>query len=66
VRPAVLREPHVRANLVYLLDLVGYYLAHPERRPAIGTAEEATRIHAALLTARLAAPVGTTPIPLPS
>lgn len=65
-RPAVLRERYVHANLVYLLDLIGYYLAHPERRVAIGTAEEADRITAALRDARLAAPIGTKPIPLPS
>ncbi len=65
-RAAVLRELHVHANLVFLLDLIGYYLAHPERRAAIGTAEEADRITAALREARLAAPIGAKPIPLAS
>jgi hypothetical protein len=65
-RRTVLRERYVHANLVYLLDLIGYYLAHPERRAAIGTGEEADRVTAALREARQAAPVGTAPILLPS
>lgn len=65
-RPAVLHEAYVHANLLYLLDLVGYYAAHPERRVAIGRADEAERVTAALRGARLKAPVGVWPIPLPS
>jgi len=65
-RRAVLREYYVEANLVYLLDLIGYYFARPEQRGAIGTREESERVIAALTRARLAAPVGMQPVRVPS
>ena len=61
----VLRPWHVDVNLVYLLDLVGYYAAHRDRRWYIGRPGEAERVHAALLSARLTVPdAGPTPVPV--
>ncbi|MER7008384.1 hypothetical protein ABT297_35780 [Dactylosporangium sp. NPDC000555] len=54
-RSVTLRPSSVDASLLFLMDLIGYHQSHPERRTAIGQAEEARRVHELLLSARLAA-----------
>jgi hypothetical protein len=63
-RPVTVRPEDVDGNLLFLLDLIGYYLAHPLRRPAIGTGAEAVRVHALLLGARLSAGLAGGPTPI--
>lgn len=67
-RPVTVRPEDVDGNLLFLLDLIGYYVAHPGRRSSIGASAEAVRVHAALLGARLSAGLagGPTPIPIPA
>jgi hypothetical protein len=63
-RRVVLRDRMVHANIVYLMDLIGYYLQHPDRRAEIGTTAEAARVTLVLWQARLAAPDGRRPVPV--
>ncbi|GAA2610368.1 hypothetical protein GCM10010399_46580 [Dactylosporangium fulvum] len=63
-QPVSLRPSGVDANLLFLLDLMGYYRSHPERRGAIGDPEEARHIHGVLLEARLAAGLNGGPTPI--
>ncbi|MFG2037570.1 hypothetical protein [Dactylosporangium sp. NPDC048998] len=63
-RPVTLRPADVDANLLFLMDLLGYCQSHPEHRAAIGQAEEAQRVHGLLLSARLAAGLRGGPRPI--
>ena len=63
-QPVTLRPSGVDASLLFLVDLLGYYATHPDRRTAIGTEEEARRAHALLLEARLAAGLQGGPRPI--
>ncbi|MGI5247075.1 hypothetical protein [Dactylosporangium sp. CA-139066] len=63
-QPVTLRPSGVEASLLFLMDLLGYYATHPDRRTAIGTEEEARRAHALLLEARLAAGLRGGPRPI--
>ncbi|MEV6923485.1 hypothetical protein AB0M46_03070 [Dactylosporangium sp. NPDC051485] len=63
-QPVALRPLGVDANLLFLLDLLGYYHANPAARPLIGDPSEAERTHALLLRARLAAGLRGGPRPI--
>ncbi|MFC5000513.1 hypothetical protein ACFPIJ_22075 [Dactylosporangium cerinum] len=65
-RPVTVRPEDVDGNLLFLLDLIGYYVAHPDRRTAIGSPAEAVRVHAQLLGARLSAGLTGGPTPIPA
>ncbi|MDG6100549.1 hypothetical protein Daura_03625 [Dactylosporangium aurantiacum] len=65
-RPVTVRPEDVDGSLLFLLDLIGYYVAHPARRPSIGAPAEAVRVHAALLGARLSAGLAGGPTPIPA
>ncbi|GAA3258468.1 hypothetical protein ACFO1B_53855 [Dactylosporangium siamense] len=65
-RPETVRPEDIDGNLLFLLDLIGYYVAHPDRRPSIGERSEAVRVHARLLGARLAAGLTGGPTPIPA
>ncbi|MET7421264.1 hypothetical protein [Dactylosporangium sp. NPDC005555] len=65
-RPVTVRPEDVDGSLLFLMDLIGYYVAHPQRRPAIGEPDEAVRVHAALLGARLSAGLAGGPTPIPA
>lgn len=65
-RPVTVRPEDVDGSLLFLLDLIGYYLAHPERRPSVGERAEAVRVHALLLGARLSAGLTGGPTPIPA
>ncbi|HTJ32501.1 MAG TPA: hypothetical protein VL738_04670 [Dactylosporangium sp.] len=62
--PEALRPDGVDANLLFLVDLLGYYAAHPHLRSAIGDEAEARRVHALLLDARIAAGLRGGPQPI--
>jgi hypothetical protein len=62
--PVQLRPADVDASLLFLVDLLGYYQSHPTLRDTIGTPDEAARVHALLLTARLAAGLHGGPRPI--
>jgi hypothetical protein len=63
-RPVTVRPEDVDGSLLFLLDLIGYYVAHPGRRPAIGSPAEAVRVHGQLLGARLSAGLTGGPTPI--
>lgn len=65
-RPVTVRPEDVDGSLLFLLDLIGYYLAYPGRRPSIGDRAEAVRVHALLLGARLSAGLAGGPTPIPA
>ncbi|MEV0136463.1 hypothetical protein AB0H83_49575 [Dactylosporangium sp. NPDC050688] len=65
-RPVTVRPEDVDGSLLFLLDLIGYYVAHPGRRASIGAPAEAVRVHAALLGARLSAGLAGGPTPIPA
>lgn len=65
-RPVTVRPEDVDGNLLFLLDLIGYYLAHPDRRSSVGGGAEAVRVHALLLGARLSAGLAGGPTPIPA
>ena len=65
-RPVTVRPEDVDGNLLFLLDLIGYYVAHPGRRPSIGSPAEAVRVHGSLLGARLSAGLAGGPTPIPA
>jgi len=62
--PLAIRPANVDASLLFLMDLIGYCWQHPEERHAIGRPEEAQRVHALLLHARLAAGLSGGPTPI--
>jgi hypothetical protein len=65
-QPVTVRPEDIDGSLLFLLDLVGYYVAHPERRTAIGSPDEAVRVHGLLLGARLSAGLTGGPTPIPA
>ena len=65
-RPVTVRPEDVDGSLLFLLDLIGYYVAHPEHRRSVGQPDEAVRVYAALLGARLSAGLAGGPTPIPA
>ncbi|MEU0560725.1 hypothetical protein [Dactylosporangium sp. NPDC006015] len=63
-RPVTVRPEDVDGSLLFLMDLIGYYVAYPERRAAVGEPGEAVRVHALLLGARLSAGLTGGPTPI--
>jgi hypothetical protein len=63
-QPVAVRPATVDGSLLFLMDLIGYYLARPERRHAIGGEDEARRVYGILLEARLAAGLAGGPTPI--
>ncbi|MFF5234780.1 hypothetical protein [Dactylosporangium sp. NPDC000521] len=63
-RPVTVRPEDVDGSLLFLMDLIGYYVAHPERRAVVGDPGEAVRVHALLLGARLSAGLTGGPTPI--
>lgn len=65
-RPVTVRPEEIDGSLLFLLDLIGYYVAHPERRASVGEPGEAVRVYTLLLGARLSAGLSGGPTPIPA
>lgn len=65
-RPVTVRPEDLDNSLLFLLDLIGYYAAHPDRRPLVGSPDEAVRVYELLLGARLSAGLTGGPTPIPA